>query len=1377
MSYILTMVLTLAAFLLPSNAKADEAWAEYDNDTQTLTFKYGTEKTSGTETLFVYALNEAKAWNAKTIKKVVFDPSFASARPTSCYYWFIDQANLDSIEGMEYFCTDSVTTMERMFFRCNKLKTIDLTHFNTENVTNMRAMFNGCRALTELNVAHFDTKNVEFMETMFYGCTALTTIYASNTFVTTALTDNGRDMFGESPQLVGASNYSEDKIDASMANYNDGYFTEKQRTVWAQFDSSTGTFTFMYRPDRPSDGGTVTAYDLNEGASKPAWYGNVSMKKVVFDASFDAIRPTTCYYWFSGQKELEKIEGIEYLHTDSVTNMERMFYGCDALTELDLSRFNTDSVTSMEEMFRACDVLETVKFPTTTFSTASGCTLEDMFRNCDALKSLDLSNFNTENVTSMYRMFYDCDALESVTFPATTFSTASGCTLEQMFYCCTALKSLDLSNFNTENVTSMEEMFYGCTALESVKFPTAFSTASECTTEEMFAGCTALKTLDLSGFNAENVTDIEEMFRGCEALESVTFSSTINTASVTDFGGMFKDCEALTTLDLSGFNMGSATDLSEMFSNCEALQTIKFPTVFRTSSDGCSMSEMFNECKALKTLDLSGFNTAGVTEMNGMFNGCEVLESINFPSTFSTAEVWAMDNMFSECKSLKTLDLSGFNTENVGMMGEFFVGSMKEMFAGCEALESITFSSAFNTANVTDMYCMFYGCKALKTLDLSGFNTANVTNMVGMFYDCSALTSLDVSGFKTANVTGMYGMFYGCSGLTSLDVSGFNTANVTSMTGMFGGCSGLTSLDVSGFNTANVASMGDMFYGCSGLTSLDVSNFSTGHVEYMNNMFYGCSGLTSLDVSGFKTSKVENMNSMFSGCSGLTSLDVSGFNTANVTDVDSMFCGCSQLVTIYANDKFVATNVEKSAYMFTGCTSLEGNVKFDSSKTDINMANCTDGYFTYKKAPAQPWAEYDSNTMTLTFKYGDKPSTFDEGITAYDLNEGITVPEWYYDHNADITKVVFDASFNDARPTSCAAWFILMQNLAQIDGTQYLHTDKVRSMRCTFYGCTSLSSLDLSSFNTEKVTDMNAMFYGCNALTTIYVSNEFVTTGIDNSAGATYLFGGCTVLKGAVDYDANSTDATMANYNTGYFKSYYKIGDTKHDLYGETLSVDNLELEDGKDFVTYAPFTASTASYSRAMTSNWETLCLPFAVETTCTVDSTFYEIKSVNNDVITVSLLDGTIAAGTPVLVYSTNGLNISASNVDVVRKPAEGAQVNGYQLVGSFAETEVPDDGYIISNNKFCLTSDLKNNASEEAVKTKGLGAWLKSESGSSEAKPHVLSFAFDDKASGIDAINGLIEGTAEIYDIQGRRTDRLQRGVNIVKMGNVTKKVMVK
>ena len=255
------------------------------------------------------------------------------------------------------------------------------------------------------------------------------------------------------------------------------------------------------------------------------------------------------------------------------------------------------------------------------------------------------------------------------------------------------------------------------------------------------------------------------------------------------------------------------------------------------------------------------------------------------------------------------------------------------------------------------------------------------------------------------------------------------------------------------------------------------------------------------------------------------------------------------------------------------------------------------------------------------------------------------------------------------------------------------------------------------------------------------------------------------------------SEATGWKDFTNIVENYYRIGDTPY-LLGENLSVDNLELEDGKDFVANVPFKATNASYSRTMTSNWGTLCLPFAVETTSNANADFYELKGVNNDVITLTQLNGTIAAGTPVLVYSENGLNISASEVNVVKEPTEGAEVNGWQLVGSFAETEVPDNGYIISKNKFWLTSDLKSNTSVKAVKTKGQRAWLKS-GDSSEAKAHVLGFAIDDEdeTSAIDAIDGLTEGTAEIYDIQGRRTDRLQKGLNIVKMGSVTKKIMVK
>ena len=117
------------------------------------------------------------------------------------------------------------------------------------------------------------------------------------------------------------------------------------------------------------------------------------------------------------------------------------------------------------------------------------------------------------------------------------------------------------------------------------------------------------------------------------------------------------------------------------------------------------------------------------------------------------------------------------------------------MFAWFTNLETIDFGGCLDTANVTDMHHMFYGCSSLTALDLSGLDTANVTDMGWMFYGCSRLTALDVSGFDTANVTDMGSMFSGCSSLTALDVSGFDTAHVTSMYNMFFGCDKLTQLE------------------------------------------------------------------------------------------------------------------------------------------------------------------------------------------------------------------------------------------------------------------------------------------------------------------------------------------------------------------------------------------------------------------------------------------------------------------------------------------------------------------------------------------------------------------------------------------------------
>ena len=265
------------------------------------------------------------------------------------------------------------------------------------------------------------------------------------------------------------------------------------------------------------------------------------------------------------------------------------------------------------------------------------------------------------------------------------------------------------------------------------------------------------------------------------------------------------------------------------------------------------------------------------------------ITSIDFGENFNTANVTDMSSMFYGCYNLTSLNLSNFNTANVR--------DMDGMFWGCTSLTGLDLSN-FNTENVIYMGFMFDSCISLTSLNLSSFNTSNVTNMYKMFYKCSSLTSLNLSSFNTSNVNDMQYMFSKCSSLTSLNLSSFNTSNVTNMSNMFYKCSSLTSLNLSSFNTANVRDMYSMFFSCTSLTGLDLSNFNTENVISMGCMFYSCSSLTSLNLSSFNTSNVRNMSEMFDSCSSLTSLNLSNFNTANVKYMQYMFCNCSRLTSL-----------------------------------------------------------------------------------------------------------------------------------------------------------------------------------------------------------------------------------------------------------------------------------------------------------------------------------------------------------------------------------------------------------------------------------------------------------------------------------------------
>lgn len=314
------------------------------------------------------------------------------------------------------------------------------------------------------------------------------------------------------------------------------------------------------------------------------------------------------------------------------------------------------------------------------------------------------------------------------------------------------------------------------------------------------------------------------------------------------------------------------------------------------------------------------------------------------------------------------------------------------------------------------------------------------------------------------------------------------------------------------------------------------------------------------------------------------------------------------------------------------------------------------------------------------------------------------------------------------------------------------------------------------------------MFNNCPALTTIFVSDKFVTDKVTNSGS---MFYGCTELKGFIDkYDENKIDGTYANYKTGYFtKLVAKNGDEKYGITGETahLTVDNLTLADNKDFVAYEPFAATVSTYSRTMKTGttWGTLCLPFEVSLDGQNFRAF-KLLSANEGTNTIELEEITtsIAAGTPVIIKMTNGaneLNFSVTNKDIAKDAQTTATAdNNYQLQGLYAKkvfaSGTDDNCYIVKGNKLMNPSKLLENTKVNEVNCKAFRAYMV-DNNSKPAGAKMFSIGFDETATAIDNLNTNADDKAIYYDLQGHRLNGPQKGINIVKRGNKTMKVIIK
>ena len=1052
--------------------------------------------------------------------------------------------------------------------------------------------------------------------------------------------------------------------------------------------------------------------------------------------------------------EFSLLQAVPFVEWNTTTNNLTFKYGnkpADIAGEYSCFDINgqTEGHPKWSEIFKKPEVTTVVFDESFKYFYPTSC--REWFSTGYYLKNIEgLEYLNTNEVTDMSQMFKACYSLPNIDL--THFNTDKVTEMDQMFYACWSLTTLDLSEFNTSSVATMYQMFMSCNSLQTVYVNCNFTTENcKDNDNQMFAQCAKLAgatecdgTSDI-GTNRANyvdgyLTDIAYA-RWSDDGKTLTFYSNHDRQSG-DFGVLHSGYPSW--LDDENERYATATHVvfDESFSKAR-------PT---------SCGYWFASFQSLEGIEgIEHLNTSETTSMEGMFYGCVVKNNMNL-SAHNTSKVKNMSNMFFNAQ-IPSVSLSGLDCSEVTDMEAMFMNAR---------ISQIDLTG-LRTSKLTSMGSMFEGCQIKDNLDLSGFNTEKVTSMSSLFKNCTA-TNICLASFKTSNVTDMSSMFEGCSKLTSLDLTTFNTENVQNNCSMFKDCSSLTSLTFGNFYVGFSTNLSAMFQGCSALTSVDLSKFNTANVIDMQYMFDGCKSLASLDVSMFNTGTVLNMCNMFSGCSSLTELDLMNFSTSNVQTMDNMFAGNSSLVWIFADSKFSTASCTRGNGMFNGCESLLGAINYDASKTDKNYANCSTGYFADKNKGRNTYVRLKNSVLTFYYSYYKQSGD-------YGLNSGTQVPGW---NGKPFTKVVFDKSFKDQSPWTCRWWFYKAYSLTSIEGIENLDVSGTRNITSMFESCTKLKVLDLSNFSTPNLNIMNRVFYGCYSLTTIYVSDKFQI-----GKQGTDVFTGCNNLKGEIGFQKSKTDMTYANYKTGYFTKI--VGKNGNDIVGATGSPLTIKapivLDDNKDLSIIENCNASNISYSRTLTSEWGSLCLPIDIDLDHNADFTAYSLNRLSDDMVELTKLSGTLAANTPVIIrrkINAEKLNVSASGTITANLSSSDSPSHELKLIGTYCKkifTSADTDCFVLKGDKLMNPAKVLELSLAKTVGIKPYRAYMTFADSVEGSSAKAYSLCIDSETTDIDILHDISTDNAEYYDLSGRRVGNLQKGINIVKRGGKTIKVIIR
>ncbi len=800
-------------------------------------------------------------------------------------------------------------------------------------------------------------------------------------------------------------------------------------------------------------------------------------KKVVFDKSMDNAHPTSTNAWFSGFEALEEFVNIEYLHTDKCTDMMEMFANCHVLKELDLSHFDTKNVSR----------------------------IQSMFMNCKALKTIDVSNFDISHVTNCMLMFAFCDELTTIVcaedWSKHTFEYSSN-----MFYSSPKLAGGKGTVYDADHIDATYARPDGGPESET---PGYFSLPKVNTAYTVFTIDDNTLTyyyddlIESRGGIADPIANRTQYSKYMEQVVRIVIDPSFANANLTRAYELF------------------GSDDKHRFVNATSIEGMEFLNTDHVTL----MADMFYGLQSLKSLDLSHLNTGKVTTMAGMFYDCAQLKTLDM-SRFNTEKVEYMNMMFAKCSSLSELDLRNFDISNVT--------AMNSMFLDCTSLKYITCDKNWSGTSA-DSENMFRGCSLL-------------VGQNGTDYNSASIDGLSASWARPDGGEGNEGYFWS----TPHEIYGVVSDEGKTLT-LYYDTHREEKGGVNDWGTdANRSSVTTVVFDESFADALPTSTagwFSGfGKLETLTGMEY------------LNTSAVTTMNGMFRGCVSLKTIDLNSFDVSQVYDLSQLFAGCTALTAVYCYDDWTALVPEGcvSDGMFTECTNLAGMAQtvYDSNYTDISRARPDEGpesgkpgYFSDREGTI--YTVFSKHVLTY---YCDRLRSTREEEGIVDFVDKRTRQFEYMDK---VEKIVLNPSMANAHLTSLYGLFYLedekhgiyMPYAESIEGIENLHTDEVTDMHNAFI-LPGLEKLDLSTFNTANVTDMSVMFARCVALKELNLSS-FNTENVENMSS---MFYNCVSLK----------QLDLHRFNTGKVKDMSAM--FAMEIEGsklEELNLANFQIRDG----------------------------------------------------------------------------------------------------------------------------------------------------------------------------------------------------------------------